>query len=104
EGGMGMVYLAEQSGPIHREVALKVIRPGLDSAKVLARFSSERQILANLSHPGVSKVYDAGATPDGLPYVAREYVPGSSLTTYCDETCMPVGERLQLFLQVCAAI
>jgi serine/threonine protein kinase len=104
EGGMGIVYLAEQSGPITREVALKVIRPGLDSQKVLARFSSERQILANLSHPGISRVYDAGATPDGRPYVAMEYVPGTSLTRFCDEARMPVRERLELFLQVCAAI
>lgn len=104
EGGMGIVYLAEQTGPIRREVALKVIKPGLDSGKVLARFALERQILANLNHAGVAKVYDAGAAPDGRPYVAMEYVPGSPLTRFCDERRLSVRARLELFQQVCAAI
>jgi serine/threonine protein kinase len=104
EGGMGVVYVAEQTGPIRRLVAIKVIRPGLDSAHVLSRFAVERQTLANLDHPGISKVYDAGATEDGRPYVAMEYVDGTTLTRYCDEHRLTVRERLQLFLQVCAAI
>jgi serine/threonine protein kinase len=104
EGGMGVVYLAEQIEPIRRMVALKVIKPGLDSAQILRRFAVERQTLANLDHPGISKVYDAGATAGGRPYVAMEYVPGPSLTRFCDEQRLPVRERLELFQQVCAAI
>ena len=104
EGGMGIVYLAEQTAPIRREVAVKVINPGLDSEKVLARFLVERQVLANLNHAGISKVYDAGVTADGRPYVVMEYVDGSSLTRFCDDHRLPVAGRLELFLQVCAAI
>ena len=104
EGGMGIVYLAQQTVPIRREVALKVIKPGLDSEKLLARFLVERQILANLNHAGISKVHDAGVTGDGRPYVAMEYVDGSSLTRYCDEHRLQLGDRLELFLQVCGAI
>ncbi len=104
EGGMGIVFLAEQTDPIHREVALKVIRPGLDSEKVLARFASERQMLANMNHPGISKVYDAGVTPDGRPWVAMEHVAGASISQYCDDHRSTIRERLRLFLQVCAAI
>jgi len=104
EGGMGLVYLAEATGPIRREVALKLIRPGLDSEKILARFSAERQILANLNHVGVSKVYDAGVSADGRPYVVMEYVAGRSLKIFCDEERLTIRERLGLVLQVCAAI
>jgi WD40 repeat protein/serine/threonine protein kinase len=104
EGGMGIVYLAEQREPIRRTVALKVIKPGLDSAQVLARFGAERQTLANLNHPGISKIYDAGTTADGRPYVVMEYVAGVSLTRFCDDRRLPVRERLELFQQVCAAI
>jgi serine/threonine protein kinase/WD40 repeat protein len=104
EGGMGIVFLAEQTGPIRREVALKLIKPGLDSEKVLARFSVERQILANLNHAGVSKVYDANVTADGRPWVAMEYVAGTSLNAFCDERRLPVRERLMVMLQVCSAI
>ena len=99
-----MVHLAEQTGPLHHQVALKVIKPGLDSEKVLARFLVERQILANLSHAGISKVFDAGISADGRPYVAMEYVDGVSITRFCDDLRLPVRERMELFLQVCSAI
>ena len=104
EGGMGTVHLAEQTGKIRRMVALKVIRPGLDSQSVLARFAVETQILARLDHPSISRIHEAGAAPDGRPYVVLEYVPGPSLTRFCDDRRLPVRERLELFLQVCAAI
>src|SRR5262245_15485344 len=104
EGGMGLVYLAEQTEPIRREVALKVMRPGINSRQVLARFESERQALAMLHHPGIAAIFDTGTTEDGRPFFAMEYVPGTSINTYCDENRLPVAERLALFLQVCAAV
>jgi WD40 repeat protein/serine/threonine protein kinase len=104
EGGMGLVYLAEQTVPIRREVALKIIKPGINSSQVLARFESERQALAMLHHPGIAAIFDAGATPEGRPFFAMEYVPGVSITTYCDDRRLRVAERLELFLQVCAAV
>ncbi len=104
EGGCGIVYLAEQSQPIRRQVALKVIKPGMDSRQVLARFEAEQQALARMEHPHVARVHDAGLTPGGRPYFVMEYVQGLPLTDYCDEHKLTVDERLRLFLHVCAAV
>jgi serine/threonine protein kinase len=104
EGGMGIVYLAEQSEPIRRRVALKVIKPGMDSREVLARFAAERQALALMNHPGVAKIFDAGVTEQGRPFFVMEYVPGIRITDYCDLRCLSVRERLVLFANVCDAV
>ena len=104
EGGMGIVYLAEQTAPIQREVALKLIRPGMDSRRVLARFDAERQALARMDHPFVSKVLDAGSTEDGRPFFVMEYVPGDRITHHCDREALTTAERLTLFLQVCDGV
>src|SRR5215472_7986984 len=88
EGGMGIVYLAEQREPIHRRVALKVLKRGDDSPSFIARFESERQALAMMDHPNIARVYDAGATEDGRPYFAMEYVPGIPITEYCDRNLL----------------
>jgi hypothetical protein len=86
EGGMGIVYLAEQETPIRRRVAVKVVKLGMDTAQVIARFESERQALALMSHPNVARVYDAGATPSGRPYFVMEHVPGLPINEFCDAT------------------
>jgi serine/threonine protein kinase len=104
EGGMGIVYLAEQREPLRRRIAIKLMKPGLDSARVLARFESERQALALMNHPGVAKVFDAGVSEDSRPYFVMEYVPGLSVTEYCDQRQLPVPARLKLFVQICDAI
>jgi len=104
EGGMGEVWLAEQTEPIHRQVALKVIKAGLDTKQVVARFEAERQALAMMDHPSIAKVFDAGATPRGLPYFAMEYVRGEPITTYCDRLRLGTPERLELFARVCEAV
>jgi len=104
EGGYGIVYLAAQEQPIHRRVALKVIKPGMDSRQVIARFEAERQALALLDHPNIAHVYDAGATQSGGPYFAMEYVEGLPITEYCDREKLAIKDRLQLFLQVCTAV
>src|SRR5439155_13788444 len=104
EGGMGTVYLAEQQQPIHRRVALKVIKRGMDSSEVIARFESERQALALMDHPHIARVFDAGATEDGRPYFAMEYVPGVPITEYCDRNRLPNRDRLELFMEVCQAV
>jgi len=104
EGGMGVVYLAEQEHPIKRQVALKVIRPGMDSKRVIVRFDAERQALALLDHPNIAHVYEAGTTEAGRPYFVMEYIQGSPITAYCDERRLPVEERLRLFQQVCDAV
>ena len=104
EGGMGMVYLAEQEGQIRRKVALKVIKPGMDSKRVIARFETERQALALLDHPGIAQVYDAGTTEAGRPYFVMEHVRGLPITDYCDRHKLTVEERLRLFQQVCLAV
>jgi eukaryotic-like serine/threonine-protein kinase len=104
EGGMGMVYLAEQQGAIRRRVALKVVKPGMDSARVIARFESERQALALLDHPNIAQVYDAGTTARGRPYFVMEYVRGLSITEYCDRHRLSIDQRLRLFQQVCRAV
>lgn len=104
EGGMGIVHLAEQQQPIVRQVALKVIKPGMDSKRVIARFEAERQALALLDHPNIARVHDAGTTESGRPYFVMEYVQGVPVTTYCDRHKFTVEHRLGLFLQVCHAV
>ena len=104
EGGMGIVYLAEQQRPIKRQVALKVIKPGMDSARIIARFEAERQALALLDHPNIAHVYDAGTTETGRPYFVMEYVKGLPITEHCDGNMLTITERLNLFLQVCQAV
>jgi len=104
EGGMGMVYLAEQQEPVKRRVALKIIKPGMDSKEVIARFEAERQALAMLDHPNIAHVFDAGTTEAGRPYFVMEYVKGMSITRYCDEHRLDVEQRLRLFREVCEGL
>jgi len=104
EGGMGIVYLAEQQEPMRRKVALKVIKPGMDSKRVMARFEAERQALALLDHSNIAQVYDAGTTESGRPYFVMEYVKGLSITEHCDQHKLTIEERLQLIQQVCQAV
>jgi WD40 repeat protein/tRNA A-37 threonylcarbamoyl transferase component Bud32 len=104
EGGFGMVYLAEQQHPIKRQVALKVIKPGMDTRQVIARFEAERQALALLDHPHIAHVFDAGATETGRPYFVMELVRGLSIIEYCDRHKLDIEKRLELFLQVCEAV
>jgi WD40 repeat protein/serine/threonine protein kinase len=104
EGGMGTVYMAEQAWPVQRRVALKVIKVGLDSRQVLARFEAERQALALMDHPNIAKVLEAGTTDDGRPYFVMELVKGVPITQFCDERRLTPRERLELFLPVCHAV
>jgi len=104
EGGMGLVYQAEQKEPVKRRVALKIIKPGMDSKQVVARFEAERQALALLDHPNIAHVFDAGTTEAGLPYFVMEYVKGMSITAYCDEYKLNIEQRLKLFEHVCEGI
>jgi serine/threonine protein kinase/tetratricopeptide (TPR) repeat protein len=104
EGGCGIVYVAEQERPIRRRVALKVVKPGMDSRQVLARFEAERQVLALLDHPHICKVLDAGATALGRPFFVMELVKGTKITAYCDHHLLSLEERLELFGLVCHAI
>jgi ankyrin repeat protein len=104
EGGCGIVYLAEQTEPLRRRVALKVIKLGMDTKQVIARFEAERQALALMDHPNIAKVLDAGATDTGRPYFVMELVPGVKITDYCDQNSLSAKERLDLFMQVCHAI
>jgi eukaryotic-like serine/threonine-protein kinase len=104
EGGMGQVWLAEQTTPIHRQVALKLIKVGRYDDSVLQRFYAERQSLAVMDHPSIAKVFDAGATADGQPYFVMEYVPGQPLTSYCDRKRLNIRERLELFVRVCEGV
>ena len=103
-GGMGEVWRAEQTEPFHRTVALKLIKAGMDTRAVVARFESERQALALMEHPNIAKVFEAGATPEGRPYFVMEYVPGVPITTYCDRHRLTIKERLALFMQVCDGV
>jgi hypothetical protein len=103
-GGFGAVYKAEQREPIRRTVAVKLIKPGIDTAEVIARFESERQALARMDHPNIARVLDAGTTPEGRPFFVMEYVPGKPVTTYADENRLSIRDRLELFCQVCRAI
>jgi len=104
EGGCGVAYLADQTTPVRRQVALKVIKPGMDTKAVIARFEAERQVLALLDHPNIAKVFDAGATLEGRPYFVMELVRGIRVTEYCAQSRMSVPHRLSLFIQVCQAI
>ncbi|HEY8932331.1 MAG TPA: serine/threonine-protein kinase [Rariglobus sp.] len=104
EGGCGVVYLAEQDEPVRRQVALKIIRLGMDTERVIARFSLERQALAMMNHPHIARVFDAGTTDAGRPFFAMELVTGERITTYCDSRRLPVRERLELFILVCMAV
>jgi serine/threonine protein kinase len=104
EGGMGLVYHAQQLRPIRRDVALKIIKPGTDSEQVIARFESERQALALMDHPSIARVFDAGATANGSPYFVMELVDGLPITRYCDSKRLTVKERVELFIPVCQAI
>jgi serine/threonine protein kinase/tetratricopeptide (TPR) repeat protein len=104
EGGCGVVYMAEQQEPVHRRVALKVIKLGMDTKEVIARFEAERQALAMMDHPNIAKVFDAGATDTGRPYFVMELVRGVKVTDFCDENKVSTEERLNLFIQVCHAI
>jgi eukaryotic-like serine/threonine-protein kinase len=104
EGGFGVVFMAEQTRPVRRKVALKVIKPGMDTRQVIARFEAERQALAMMDHPNIARVLDAGTTESGRPYFVMELVRGAPITTYCDENNLPIRERLILFATVCQAI
>jgi eukaryotic-like serine/threonine-protein kinase len=104
EGGCGVVYMAEQQEPVSRRVALKVIKLGMDTKSVVARFEAERQALAMMDHPNIAKVLDAGATETGRPFFVMELVRGIKITDYCDQNKLPTRDRLQLFIQVCQAI
>ncbi|MFC1603476.1 protein kinase [Planctomycetota bacterium] len=104
EGGMAVVYMAEQAEPIRRKVALKIIKLGMDTKSVIARFEAERQALAMMDHPNIAKVLDAGATETGRPYFVMELVTGVSITEYCDKNNLSTKERLALFIQVCNAV
>lgn len=104
EGGMGVVYLAEQQRPIKRRVAVKLVKPGMDSKRVIARFEAEQQVLALLDHPNIAHVHDAGTTETGRPYFVMEYVKGVTITEYCDLQKSEIEDRLKLFLNVCEAV
>src|SRR5262245_15238275 len=104
EGGCGVVYMADQEEPVRRRVALKVIKLGMDTKQVIARFEAERQALALMDHPNIARVLDAGATETGRPYFVMELVRGMKVTQFCDENKTTTEERLKLFIQVCQAI
>ncbi|MCC7373989.1 MAG: serine/threonine protein kinase [Verrucomicrobiales bacterium] len=104
EGGCGVVYLAEQEEPVRRRVALKIIKPGMDTRSVIARFEAERQALALMDHPNIAKVFDAGATESGRPYFVMELVRGIKITDYCDQESLTTEQRLALFVEVCQAV
>jgi serine/threonine protein kinase len=104
EGGFGRVWLASQSEPLCREVALKILKPGMDSDEIMSRFREEWKSLALMTHPGIASVFDAGITPSGRPFFTMEYVPGQPITTYCDDHGLTVEERLRLFIKVCLAV
>ena len=104
EGGMGTVFVAEQSDPVKRKVAVKLIKPGMDSKSVLARFEAERQALAMMDHPNIAKVLDAGLTDERRPYFVMEYIKGLPLTKYCDDAKLSIDARLHLFMQICQAV
>src|SRR5499433_369067 len=104
EGGMGLVFVAEQQEPLRRRVALKIIKPGMDSKQVVARFEAERQALAMMDHLNIAKVFDAGTTESGRPYFVMELVHGVPITDYCDANKLTPRQRLELFVPVCQAI
>jgi eukaryotic-like serine/threonine-protein kinase len=104
EGGMGVVYLAEQREPVRRQVAIKIIKPGMDSKQIVARFEAERQALAMMDHPNIARVLEAGAIDTGHPYFVMELVRGIAITDYCDQARLTVRQRLDVFMQVCRAV
>jgi eukaryotic-like serine/threonine-protein kinase len=104
QGGMGEVWLAEQKQPVRRRVAIKLIKAGMDTREVVARFESERQALALMDHPAIAKIFDGGSTPQGRPYFVMEYVTGLPITDYCDQHKLPVRQRLELFMAVCDGV
>src|SRR5580765_4401198 len=104
EGGCGVVYMAEQEEPVRRRVALKIIKPGMDTKSVIARFEAERQALALMNHPNIAKVFDAGATESGRPYFVMELVRGVKITEYCNQHSLTTKDRLGLFVQICQAV
>jgi serine/threonine protein kinase len=104
EGGCGVVFMAEQTQPVQRKVALKIIKPGMDTKSVIARFEAERQALALMDHPNIAKIFDAGATQSGRPYFVMELIRGIKITEYCDQHSATTEERLKLFIQVCQAV
>jgi non-specific serine/threonine protein kinase/serine/threonine-protein kinase len=104
EGGMGEVWLADQTQPVRRSVAVKLIKAGMDTARVIARFEAERQALALMDHPNIAKVFDGGSTREGRPYFVMEFVRGEPLTTYCDRVNMPLRDRLELFASLCEGV
>ncbi len=104
EGGMGVVYTAEQTEPVRRQVALKLIKPGMDTKQVIARFEAERQALAMMDHPNIARILDAGATDGGRPYFVMELVRGVPITEYCDRNRLSIDDRLDLFATVCRAV
>src|SRR5206468_2872336 len=104
EGGMGTVFMAEQTRPVQRKVALKIIKAGMDSKQVIARFEAERQALALMDHPNIARVIDAGTTEGGRPYFVMELVKGTPITRYCDDHNLAPRQRLELFQGVCSAV
>ena len=104
EGGMGEVWLAEQAKPVRRKVAIKIIKAGMDTGQVVARFEAERQAFALMDHSAIARVFEAGATAEGRPYFAMEYVRGESITAYCAKHKLTLRERIDLFLQVCDGV
>ena len=104
EGGFGVVYMAEQQQPVIRKVALKIVKPGMDTKQVIARFEAEKQALAMMEHPNIAKVFDAGETDNGRPFFVMELVRGISIVDYCDQQKLTNQRRLQLFRNVCVAI
>jgi serine/threonine protein kinase len=104
EGGFGCVYLAEQTQPVKRQVALKILKPGMDSRQIVARFEAERQALALMDHPHIARIIDGGTTPEGRPYFVMELVRGEPITRYCDNERLTIRQRLELFVQVCQAV
>src|SRR5262249_43339702 len=104
EGGFGVVFLAEQKEPVRRKVALKILKPGMDTRQVIGRFEAERQALAIMDHPNIAKVHDGGASASGRPFFVMELVQGLPITRYCDEHQLNIRKRLQLFLPACEAV
>src|SRR6185436_8699794 len=104
EGGFGLVYMAEQSEPVQRKVALKIIKAGMDTREIIARFEAERQALALMDHPNIARVLDGGATSAGRPYFVMELVRGIPIVAYCDQANLGTRERLFLFIKVCRAV
>ncbi len=104
EGGFGVVYMAEQTQPVRRKVALKILKLGMDTRQVVARFEAERQALAIMDHPNIAKVFDGGATPSGRPYFVMELVKGVPITEFCDRNYLTPRQRLELFIPVCQAV